>query len=213
MTEGFSPENTLNEFIAGGLTPDEISFLTRAQYGGRLEMDRNHEAGEQWGAVNKLQTHLIDTDPQRAFDLGLALTTTQIPTDKQADKQAQIIRLWNLGTGLTLIADPRLKIQLITFLKSEIASNLLGVVQERFTSDIEVPDDISGLSDHPECYALAAAVLFALQIEDTTDDRLAQIKDLARNKITDPEFQKLLALYKTIPDTQEFAQTIQTLAQ
>lgn len=211
MTEAFSAENMLNDLIAGGLTPDEISFLTRAQYGGRLEMDKQHnEGGEQWGAVNTLQSHLIETNPQRTFDLGIALITTEVPIEKQQDHDAQKIRLWNLGTGIGLLSDPRLTTQLKEYLTSENALTLLRSVKRVLDTHLTIPDDINGLSDYPECYAVAASVLFAIQLEDSKNDAITQLKHLAQAKLHDPEFKRLLDLYNSIPDTKEFAQAIKS---
>lgn len=211
MTAQTKAERFLKELEGAGLTHNEISFLARATYGARCELECTRpayaeEAERQWGAVKTLQDHLIQEDRQRAFALGVALATT--PSERsETDPHRESVRISNIATGLQIISDTRL----LPFLSSQLLSpqgfTLKEVIRGCIEKEIIVPIDRSQLNTHPEFFASAVAILIALQLED---DELGinDLAQIARHYVERENFQRLLNHYMRIDATREMAERI-----
>jgi len=188
----------------------ENEFLDAANQAAGFEVSgRSDEAGKVWDRTADLKNRIITNNPDRAFNLGIRLTMSNLPIDIVDDSDDSKIRMWNLGTGLDLVADKRLSSQFKDFIEKSEGSKLLDILNSCVNFELKVPDDFYGLSDHPECYATAISMLIVLQNEQQGIIEVDRLAQTARLRLREPEIIKLIDHYSKISDTQKLAVRLQ----
>jgi len=165
-----------------------------------------HDAGPVWQTINVAQEIQIRTDPKETFTRAVDL----IMLDGGEDPNSQQLVMWLQGNGLQQLTDPRLSPHLNQFLCTPDGNPLLHRLEEFITqpipySQIHTKHD---LGYFPQCYLTFITVLLASKLPETGGDQTNRLRQIASQLNVTGDFQRIVGLYSTITDTQQFAKQL-----
>lgn len=168
-----------------------------------------HDAGPIWQTINVAQEIQIRTDPQETFARAVDL----IMLDGGGDPNSQQFVQWLQGSGLQQLTDPRLSSYLNQFLNTPDSQPLLHRLQEFIAQPIFYDQIVTkhDLGCFPQCYLTFITVLLASRLPEISgNDQITHLKQISSRLLSFPDFQRIIGLYATITDTQQFAKQLIT---